>query len=442
MLARHNRFRIFRWIGLAAWVGIFAALASASLLSAGNEGEQSPDRVSLIRYLAGPPQTVAAEDQTGRVHEDDPVFARTQAGRWTQVGYVRRVRVQRGKPVAEIAWFSSSHDPNASQFELHHNRGRIEDVVALMLPAEKRARIRLLLAAAIEQHGAELAAALQPLVERSLRESIPIIEQELRLSLQRHRPELEQLTHRLDRELVDERIVPLVQAQILPIVREHAQPAAESIGRELWDRASIWRFGWRAVYDKSPLPKRELVKSEWDRFVEEEAVPVLEAHSEELVEAVQQTISDVVANAVIRQEIAELAGVVAADPEARRLTRTLLREVLVDNERLKQRWREIWSSQRAGTAISLAGDRLEPVMRGIGDELFGTRAAGIDPQFARVLRSQILGKDRRWIVAKLSSADESSAGGDLDRTPAIQMARERLPFPVVHLAAEVDGEQL
>jgi hypothetical protein len=37
-------------------------------------------------------------------------------------------------------------------------------------------------------------------------------------------------------------------------------------------------------------------------------------------------------------------------------------------------------------------------VRSIGDLLFGTREDGIAPEFAQVLRNQILDKDCRWLV--------------------------------------------
>ena len=44
-------------------------------------------------------------------------------------------------------------------------------------------------------------------------------------------------------------------------------------------------------------------------------------------------------------------------------------------------------------SVFLAAERLEPSAVRIGELLFGTRDAGITPEFARVLRNQILGKE-------------------------------------------------
>jgi hypothetical protein len=112
-----------------------------------------------------------------------------------------------------------------------------------------------------------------------------------------------------------------------------------------------------------------------------------------------------------------------------------LREAIADNPQLHQVWREVWSSDEAKQAIDLAGQRLEPVVRQIGDDLFGTREEGINPDFARVLRNQILGKDRRWVVA--TPADVSRASLPL----LIQPSQQTMPYPVVYLADRRDGAE-
>ena len=66
----------------------------------------------------------------------------------------------------------------------------------------------------------------------------------------------------------------------------------------------IWRFGWRAAYDRSPLPRRDLVQQEWDRFVEQDAIPVFDQHMDEIVAAVQQTIAEIAANQAVTEELA------------------------------------------------------------------------------------------------------------------------------------------
>ena len=251
----------------------------------------------------------------------------------------------------------------------------------------------------------------------------------MRESVSRHRSEVDLVASRLNRYVVQGRLIPLAKEQLLPIVKRHAEEPAEAIGRELWDRASIWRFGWRAVYDSTRIPNKSMVKEEWQRFVDEEATEVVESHMDELTLAVQRILADVATDPDVRLELAQAVDVVASDAQTRTLVQTLLKEAIVDNQSLRERWRDIWTSEKAVASLSIASDRLEPIVRSIGDEIFGTREGGIDPDFARVLRNQILGKDRRWIVA--TPVAEQSMGDNV-----IRVSHEAMVFPIVYLAED------
>ena len=424
---RGNR-ALHRSLGILFWL----AAALGPVLAIGLlDGDRSREAgASLWRWLRGADRRVAAYDPTGRLRRSDPVFLQDATGAWRQIGYVlRRQPLAEGSRL-ELAWYAGGLPPEQAQLTQYHNRGRLQDILATMLPPEKRQQIQRRLSEAMSVHGEELSRALLPLVEQSLRESLPVIETELRASAARHREEIERLAERLDRELIQQRLLPLARREVVPIVLEHGRPPIESIGRELWDRASLWRFGWRALYDRTPLPDQDLLQREWDRFVEQEAIPVFEAHMEEIALAVKRTLADLAANPTIRSELAAAARDIANDPEARRLLRVILRETLVDNERLHAVWRRVWSSERAQRATELAAERLEPVVRGIGDDLFGTREGGIAPNFARVLRSQILGKDRRWIVARRSDSPHPEL--------VIGTSDQRMLYPIVHLASGRD----
>src|SRR6056297_2810067 len=299
-----------------------------------------------------------------------------------------------------------------------------------MLPPAKREQIRRQIQDLLQQHGEEITTAMTPLLRETLIRSLPVIEQGIQTSIADHREEWQKLGRRLETEVLQSRLLPLAKDEMLPIVRRNGGPLVEDIGRELWHRASLWRFGWRAIYDRTPLPERELVKEEWRRFVDQEAVPVFEDHLDEIVTVVQATFQDIAANPRVRVELADVAETIADDPEAERLIKVVLKEAIVDNVVLRQTWRDVWASDRARDAMNSAADRVEPVVRQIGDELFGTPETGINPDFARVLRNQILGKDRRWIVA-----DRSPSVTDGPQIPAtVRPADLNMPFPLVYIA--------
>lgn len=433
-----------RIVGLAFWTVLFiAVLFGVYLGTRSREGKvtspMSQRVASLAAFALGNESTFTRIDPSGRLAKGSPVFLadvtddETNHVTFRQIGHVIESANEPGGNV-RLVWYGrfaeSNFDFDAFQLLRYESTGRLSEVVQTMLPADKRDRIEARLKQAMRQHGETLSRSLTPIVEESFRRSLPIIESSFQASVARHRDQIDRLGERWNRNIVQQRLIPMARKEILPIVQKHGRPPAEKIGREIWDRASLFRFGWRALYDKSPLPRKDLLRQEWQRFVDDDAVPILEAHMDEIVVAIQRTVNDVASDPAVRREVAQAANDFAADPETRKLVQAILKETFVDNEELKQLWQEIWTSDEATAALEIASERLEPILREIGDDLFGNEEQGIDPNFARVLRSQILRKDRQWVVAWHTGANN----GMIDK------ADKHLPYPVVY-AAETPLDQ-
>ncbi|WP_182865953.1 hypothetical protein [Stieleria mannarensis] len=428
-----------RLLGVAVWaVALITAGAAAVhwMRTAESDDSTRSTVASIARYVMRQQTVIQVVDPIERLRPGDPVFLATESGQYHQAGRVESILPpDRGVPTdtallggrrIAITWYDWDVPADQCQLFQYHSTGRLSEVVETLFPPAKQNAIRDELSAAIAAHGDDLSRAFIPLVEDSLKQSLPVIEDEFRLAVARHRDKLDAAAERWEDQLVQERLIPLARREILPIVKKHGQPPAEEIGREMWDRASLFRFGWRAIYDKTPLPRKDLVREEWQRFVEEEAVPVLEKHMDEVVVAIQRSVRDISASPAIRRELAGVAEEIASDPESRQLIQTILKETFVENERLRDVWRGVWSSPKAQAAFAIAGERLEPVIRKIGDEIFGSEQDGINPDFARVLRSQILRKDRRWILAWHTGASNGT----------VEVARKPVPYPIVYLADE------
>ncbi len=437
-------------VGILFWIAVGVAIVVGVIRLEQPSPTQSAhsQHTSLLRFLTSAPTEITRVDPSGTLQRYDPVFLQNADGHFRQVGYVRERMVANPQnsstaTTVTIAWHDREFVASEVDFVQYRNTGRLEDVAKLMLPAEKRQRIRQQLEAAMQMYGDEFSKAFQPLVQQTVTQSLPVIEAELQLSIGRHRDEIDALTKRWNEEVVRKRLVPLARNEIMPIVKQHGQPTVEKMGREIWKRASLWRFGWRAVYDRTPLPEQNLVNEEWQRFVKNEAVPVFEENMDEIVSAVQQILTATAANPTVRAELAEVAADLAQDPAAQKLVKTILQETLVGNERLHHVWANVWQSDEARQAIEMASRRMEPVIRNIGDELFGTQEEGIDPRFALVLRNQIFGKDRRWIIAMpngkeptpIDEAHERGSEPPSDHR-VIRFATQWMAYPIVHLAGE------
>ena len=390
----------------------------------------------LWRYSTGARHTYTlAPVEPVTLAVGDPIFVFETGSKPRQVGEIVR---NTGEPAAMALLYADS-PPLKPGAELHYQRTpkSMEWVLETMLPPEKRDAIARELAMVFEAHHREVLDAMRPIVDASLRDALLVIEEEVPLALLRHREQLQQLGDKYQREVVERELVPLVREEIWPIVQRRAEPTAERVGNEIWERASLWRFGWRLAYDGLPLTNRSLVRREWIRFVNQEAVPVLEQYTEEFVGVQQAILSDIARNERVQAKVRESLAQLLDDPELQEIAWNVTREVLVDNPRLRQVFYRHWAGPGAQRALAMASQRLQPTVERIGELLFGNPHEGITPEFARVLRHRILGKDRRWLVlhtpATVVQTQAAPSDTDANRRLVVRIGPEDAPNPFVHV---------
>ncbi len=55
---------------------------------------------------------------------------------------------------------------------------------------------------------------------------------------------------------------------------------------------------------------------------------------------------------------------------------------------------------------------MAPLFSRIGEKVLGTRGGGITPEFARILRTQVLEKDKRWILIERGNLEAAPLARD------------------------------
>lgn len=410
--------------GVAIWLAI---VAGVWWWRAGGATSDEPDTAvsDLQQFVVGGrrriPLTNAAYVQRG-----DPIYV-LQGGDMRQVGEIAWGAEYATDATGEAVFYS--HAPPLStdaRLVSYHTPESMDWVLATLLPPDKRRAVALEMATAFESHHQQIIAELRPIVEDALAEAFVVVEQDLKTSLAAHRPELRALGEKYQAEIIEKEIVPLVKTEIWPVVREHGEPLATEVGKEVWAKVSLWRFGWRLAYDKTRLPERNLTEQEWKRFLEEDASPILESHIPDFIELQKKILSDVSKNEKVKATIRASIAKVANDPELQRIIWRIVREVIVENPRLKAVFQKHWKSDRARKAFRLTAERLEPSVVRIGGIIFGTREDGVSPEFTKILRNQILAKDRRWCVLETT--------GDSNQPPAaleVVAGAENGPSPFV-----------
>ena len=313
------------------------------------------------------------------------------------------------------------------QLSYHSTPDSIEWVVQTMLPPATRQRIGQLVVDAYREHQAEILAELRPVLEQTFQDAAQIMKDEFRESVERHDEQIQELGQRYQVELVEQELVPLVQQEIWPVIERLGQPLVIEIGQQMWAEASIWRFGWRLLYDQTPLPQRNLVQKEFERFANEKAGPIIAENLPEIIVVQQQILSEISRNERVRETVSESLRMVVQDEEFQTLVGDIMKDVLVDNDRLHQALADNWNSPEAQQAMALTNRRLEPTITRIGQTLFGSPDTEITPEFARVLRSQIMQKDQRWFVLRQPDREGAEWSGNAqpqrDETDSIRVIR-------------------
>ena len=312
---------------------------------------------------------------------------------------------------AVVEFYSSAPTIAGNDYLAYHSTpDSIEWMVQMMLPPKTRDKIGGLIVNAYREHQSELSEILQPIVLKTAQDAADVIRDEFAASVKNRNEQIRTLGDRYQAELVEKELIPMVQDQIWPIVREEAEPLAMDIGREMWARVSVWRFGWRMIYDRSPLPNRNLVEKEFQRFLEQHGSPIIQNHVPDLMTLQQNILARVSENEQVRKVVGQSAGRVLKDAQFQELAADILRDVFINNDKLIETFERNWKTREAQEAMDITNQRLEPTITKIGQTLFGDPENSITPEFSRVLRHRILHKDNRWLVLHQGESREASSG--------------------------------
>jgi len=405
-------------IGGLTWLGLLAGAAFAVQ----NQFAAKPEGVSEVvfgigRWVTGAPEEhMAVSAVKVYLAPGDPVFLKTADGSYRQVGRVRNhfsPALERAdssvlERMAEFATQKASvvlYDdairrayPNGFRLEYHTTPTALDWVVRTMVTPERQQQIALLIAKDWEKHQEEIMVQLQPVVEESIARTIQAIDAELPTVLSAHQGDFAKLADRYQADVIRRQVVPLVRKEILPIVEEEVRPLATSLGKELWGRVSLWSFTWRYLYDVTPLPEKHAVQSEFNRFMKDEVTPALESRSDEFVNVTERILRRISMNEAVRSAVRESLRKVATDGDLQSIVWDVVQEAVINNQTLRDSLKEYWTSAEVKKVMGVASSSFEPTARAVGDAIFGSRDAGITPEFSRVLRVQILMKDRRWLL--------------------------------------------
>lgn len=394
-------------IGSACWFAVVAVGGYFLRAELANQSSSLRDLThSVAQWLSHSRQEqVASSEVELSIGLDDPIFVATDEGLFVQAGHVSdvdgtRSRDPRSVQQVQIVIYESAIDrfPDGYRLEYHTTPMNLNWVVKMLIPPERQKEIGDLIQEEWARHQEVVLREFKPVINDGLRRVVKSVEAELPQIIERHRDDFRALGDRFEADILKEQLVPLAQDEILPVIQKELQPLALDIANALWNRVSLVSFTWRYLYDVSPLPQRNALKSEFQRFIDEDAIPELESRSDEFVEVTKVVVQRILENDRVRSTVNDSIERVVEDPDLQRIVWDIIRESSIENPALRQELKSWMASYRTQVAMRMASGRLESMVRAIGDLIFGTREGGVTPEFARILRSQILRKDRRWFV--------------------------------------------
>lgn len=430
-----NRFRaglgLVLWLSLAVW----AALGIRSQ-TGGDTQALSSLSGDLLRWLVGVNQEYSATaESTLTLAPNDPIFLKNADGRLVQIGCVRTAFGLTQDPVTTQSAILLMDEqqlrsvcPGHFSLEYHTTPTSLDWVAKTLISPDRRDEIAEILAADWKLQRAQVLSRLEPILVRGLQKVALAVEAELPAVLERHRPDFVRLADRYQGELVQQKIVPLVREEILPIVEQEIRPVALQLGRELWERVSLWSFTWRYLYDVSPLPERNAVRREFERFLADEITPALESRTEIFVTVTERIIARISANQEVRRVVRESLRSAATDAELQKVVGSIVQDLFLSNSAMHQALEDFLAGDEVQSVLEMTASNFEPSARAIGTAVFGSRTEGITAEFSRVMRTQILLKDRRWLVV-IPESGAADAQRD-ESSIAIHFAAPGAEFPL------------
>ena len=425
--------------GMLIWIGLIAG--GFVLLKHSTSVSPVASR-QIVEYLGAQKRTLDVVSPTNIIlGVGDPVFLESGEGHIEPIGMISQLDFpteEVSKPV-KLAWvnratikFLSGLPPISEQdhIEYHSTSDSLSWVGKTMLSESKRKELTKLIIDAYSRHQDELLETFKPLIEQTIANGAKIIRDEVVFEIANHQEQIQAIGRRYQSEILEKDILPVLEEEILPIIQKESQPLAQQIGMEMWKEVSVWRFGWRVLYDATPLPEKNLSQREFDRFLESKAMPILKSHIPDAIELQKSLLAKISKNERLKATLSKAGNKILNDTEVQSLMKEIFKNAIVDNEKLKQSIEATWRSDSAVAAMRIANRRLEPTVTEIGRALFGSPTDGITPEFARVLRNRVLHKDERWLVLKTSAKkDGQQQNKDVKSLPLqVSSSESEIPY--------------
>ena len=399
--------------GLAVWVGLALAAWAAAGKAQERLGDAGAVAAGVWRYAARQPARAAVRFPAGtQVLPGDAVCVRDGQG-LREAGQVRSLSPFGDRTEAVVEFFAPDAKSPArdARFAAVPNALAPAWTLEVLLPPERRMRLAEELRAFAKEHREEILRTFWPPAELFLRDAAAILEDDLPAILGKRDDRVQKILQKHRDTTFQKEILPVLKEAAWPRVRERSKPLIEEIGEELWGRLPKWELGWRYVYGQLPFTDSEIMRRRWGRYMEEEAIPVLEAHTDDFLGVVEEVFGDLAADRRVSETVRRGIGRMVQDPDFAALVREIFTELASSEGRLLAAFRGRFSSPEFAENLNRLMESLGPTLEACADRILLDPERGtIHPELARVLRRQILLKDACWILLEEGAGKPAPPG--------------------------------
>ncbi len=400
-------------MGIAIWA-VLSASAVRAVLSAGPALEPVE---SVAAYLFTKPKTVSIGLPPGEhVAPGTGICMRGGLG-YMSVGRIARVDPA-GRAEAILYPEHARQVSSGSRFLLVRNRRTPAWVVKTLFPPGLRARIQEDLKRFAAEHGPALLEALWPDIKSLMTEAFSIMEEDFLKSLASRDAAVRKLIDKHKTETFQKEIMPVLRKEAWPVIREESAPLVEKIGQELWEKLPMGNLGLRWMAEKVPFTSDDLVRKRFDEYVENEALPILESHTDEFVELAQKVFARLARNKALTAALRRSVSAVGSDREFLDLLEGVFEDVFADSRKLAQCMKSRLSDPKFTAKVSGFLELLTPLLNSTADAiLLDASGDGINPELARVLRTQLFQKDSCWFLVESPGGPPLPDGAFVESVP-------------------------
>ena len=405
-------------IGVAVWIG--ATVGLGALLHDPEDQRKELAAAHTRDWILTRRTPIVVEfPEPVELAVGDPIFFAPTPGDLTLVGAVTELvhsgppeddspsRRRRGVVRSAKAWLSTSgHSELKTTSPLTYISvpQTASWVVQTLFPEERLGWIAREWNATLLQHRDEIFGAIQPLVEDTVVDLERTFIADLPEAIGRHQKKISAIVDDFQSNVVRKEFLPILEDELFPLFLRRAKPSLDAIGTEVLERLPVWSFTWRLLYERLPLTGEDYLRMEWNRFVANEVAPILRTHIGDVLGAFQDVVAEVAKNPKVGATLRRTIEALLRDRELQREIRLIFQELILDNPRFHRAMERRWRSPEMKLAIDRLTHLLAPFFKRVTEVVFGTRGGGITPEFARVLRTQVLEKDRRWLLLEASEA--------------------------------------